>query len=174
MKKTSTTFLLLSAISLISAGFAMKATAETSLDSADNKFVTHAALSGKAEVQISELGVKKSESVEVKAIAEEMVKAHTAVNGQISDLAKNKGLTLSTAGDPAADKVVAELETNNTGKAFDKAYLMQLQKSHKACVAAFKEASEDAKDVDVKAWATTTLPALQAHLDHIDRAIAAL
>ncbi len=154
--------------------FAADTSSSTSLNKSDQAFVSNAALSGKAEVQVSKLAVEKGGTPEVKAIATMIVKDHQAVNAQITDLAKSKGLVLTTAGDPDADQIVATLEKDATGATFDRAYLNQVQKSHKASIAAFTEAARDSKDSDVKAWAGLTVVALRAHLDRIDIAIAAL
>ncbi len=44
--------------------------------------------------------------------------------------------------------------------------MMQL-KAHKDAVDLFTTESKDGKDVDLRAFASETLPTLQAHLDHI-------
>jgi putative membrane protein len=174
MKLNTTHSLLVAFLSLASAGLLSAAETTTSLDKTDQAFVAQAALSGKAEVQVSQLAVKKGTHAEVKAIAALIVEDHKAVNKQIIDLAKSKSLSLTSSGDPDADKVVATLEKDANGDAFDRAYLTQLQKSHKASVAAYTEAAKESQDMDVKAWAGTTLVAIQAHLDRIDLALAAL
>ncbi len=175
MKHITTRSLMVALLSLTSTGLLFSAdTSTASLGKADQTFVADAALSGKAEVQVSELALKKAEGTEVKAIAAMIVKDHQAVNTQIKDLAKAKGLSLTSAGNPVADKVVATLEKDQTGAAFDRAYLTQVQKSHTASIATFTDAARDSKDSDVKTWAGLTVVALQSHLDRINTAIAAL
>ncbi len=175
IKLTAPRSLVVALLSLTSAGLLLSAdTSAPSLEKADQNFVSNAALSGKAEVQVSKLAMKKAEDSEVKAIAAMIVKDHQAVNTQIAELAKTKGLPLTSAGNPDADEVVAALEKDNNGAAFDRAYLTQVQKSHKASIAAFTDAARDSKDSDVKTWAGLTVVALQAHLDRINTAIAAL
>jgi putative membrane protein len=176
MKFTQTRNLAVAILSLTASGllYAADTSSSTSLNESDQAFVATAALSGKAEVQVSELAVKKGESSEVKAIAVMIVKDHQAVNAQIADLAKAKSLALTSAGDPDADKTIASLEQDLTGNAFDRAYLNQVQKSHKASIAVYAEAASAATDPEVKAWAGLTVVALRAHLDRIDAAIAAL
>jgi len=181
MKFTTPRSLLVACLSLVTTGMLSAAEttsslekSTTSLNGTDQAFVTQAALSGNAEVQASKLALKKGESTEVKAIAAQIVKDHKEVNKQIKDMAKDKGLSLSSARDSDSDEIVATLDKDASGAAFDRAYLMELQRSHKASVAAFTEAAKDSNDTDVKAWAGTTLLAIQSHLDRIDRALAAL
>ncbi len=174
MKLTSPRTLLVALLSLAGTGLLLSADTTSSLDSTDQKFISNAALSGKAELQIAQLAVKKGQNAEVQAIAALIVKDHTTVNTQISDLAKAKGLALTSAGNPDADTVVADLEKHQTGADFDRAYLAQAKKSHKASIAAYTEAASESKDIDVKTWAGLTVVALQGHLDRINNAIAAL
>lgn len=171
MKSTHTITIL--ALGLMGACMIYAAESKSSLNAADEKFIMKAAMHGKAEVQVAELGVKKATDSEVKAIAELMVKDHTAVNGEITNFAKSKGVELSSAGDPKADATVADLE-KLSGKDFDNAFLKHLAKGHKSGIAAYETASKDSTDGDLKAWAGKTLPTLRAHLDRITKALEAL
>lgn len=170
MKSTCTRSFLLAAFAFTSLGLLNAADSKSSLNAADEQFVKDAALAGKSEVQIAELGVKKASSDSVKAIAAKMVKDHTALNTEIAALAKSKSVELTSANDPKADEAVAELE-KESGKAFDKAFLKHLQKCHKNGVATYEAAIKDSKDAEVKTWATNTLPALKKHHAEINKAL---
>lgn len=141
------------------------------LNSADEAFVKAASQQSIGEVQIAALGVKKSARVDVKALAEKMVTAHTAMNTQLTDLAKTKAVQISAVTDPDDTKTLKALENTNTGNAFDKAFLNELEAGHKAAIALFKDAAEDSKDGDVKAWAAKALPDLRAHLSEVQEAL---
>lgn len=140
------------------------------LDSADEKFVKTASQHGMGEAQISALGVKKSARADVKMLAEKMVTEHTAINTQIADLAKNKGVQLSTVTDPSDTSTMKDLENTATGKDFDAAFLNQLEESHKEAISLYEDAAEGSKDADVKAWAAKVLPDLKAHLEAVQAA----
>ncbi|MDB6072791.1 MAG: outer membrane protein-like protein [Verrucomicrobiaceae bacterium] len=147
-------------------GNAARAETKGSLNSTDEKFVKEAAMHGKAEVRISQLGIGKADDKAVKEIAEQMVKDHTMLNTELETLAKSKGVDLSVAGDPKADKAIANLE-KESGKDFDKAFLKELQKGHKDTISAFESESKDGKDSEIKAWVDKSLPTIRGHLDHI-------
>jgi putative membrane protein len=49
-------------------------------------------------------------------------------------------------------------------KDFDKAYREDVVSDHEKDVKEFEKASKGAKDADIKAWASKTLPTLQEHL----------
>ena len=51
-----------------------------------------------------------------------------------------------------------------SGAEFDKKYMKHMVKDHTEDVKKFKEASQNVKDTELKAWADKTLPVLQQHL----------
>lgn len=135
---------------------------EAAVNKADAKAIKEAALQGKAEVKVAQLGVNKAENAEVKALAEKLVAHHTAMNAEIAALAEAKGVDLTEASDPDAEKLIMDLE-KESGKDFDKAFLNALQSSHKESISTFEDASKDAKDGELKAWVDKSLPALRTH-----------
>ena len=145
--------------------FAVKA---ADLVSADEKFVKSVNDSGLMEVQVAELGVKKATSADVKALAEMMVKDHTALNKELAAVAKNKGAQLSSAADPSTATTIKDLELYK-GEEFDKEFLKVLRDGHEKSVKNFKDAAENAKDGEVKAFAGKNLPTIEAHLEHIKK-----
>ncbi len=168
MKTTHT--LALAAAVLVSAGSLFAAETKSSLNATDEKFVKAAAMDGKNEVRLGQLGAGKADDKAVKEIAEMMVKDHSAANAELETLAKSKGVELSVANDPKADKIIAGLE-KESGKDFDKAFLKQLEKDHKKDVSAFESAAKDAKDGELKAWVEKTLPTLKSHLQHVNTTV---
>ncbi len=159
---------------LACAGFAMvtaQAETKSSLNSADEKFVKAASQHGVGEVQIASLGVKKSAREDVKNIAEKMVTDHTAVNAELTAFAKTSNVEVSAVVDPADTEIMKELENKATGDDFDKAFLNQLESSHKEAIALFEDASEDSQNAQLKEWAAKTLPSLRAHLEMVQAAL---
>lgn len=62
---------------------------------------------------------------------------------------------------------MADLQTKS-GAEFDKDYVDVMVKDHKKAVDLFEKASKDAKDAEMKAFATETLPTLKSHLQAIE------
>jgi putative membrane protein len=92
-----------------------------------------------------------------------LVTDHTAANDQLSKLATTKGVETSTVINPKDAEHYQTLE-KSSGTEFDKEFLAEIVRGHKKCVSNFEEASTDAKDSDLKAWATGMLPTLKTHL----------
>ncbi len=60
-----------------------------------------------------------------------------------------------------------------SGVAFDKAYSQKVGvDAHQDAVKLFREATDDTKDRDVKAFARNTLPPLQSHLEMAKKVLA--
>lgn len=155
-------------LSLAAAFFVSAKDPTSSLNASDEKFVKMTAESGMTEVKISELGAKKATRAEVKALAETMIKDHTALNTELQTLAANKGAQLSSMIAPKGADMVKDLE-KQSGDEFDKEFLEALKDGHEKSVKNFKEAAEESKDPDVKAFASKNLPTIEGHLEHIKR-----
>ncbi len=135
----------------------------------DNNFVMEAAKGGMKEVAAGEAAQKKASNAATKEVADHMVQDHTAMNDKVKSLAATKNVTL-----PASlpqDEMNKVNEMNNlSGAKFDKAYLDEMVKDHEKTISLFENASNNAKDPDVKALATEALPKLKHHLEMVQNA----
>jgi putative membrane protein len=115
---------------------------------------------------------QKAQSPSVKDFGAQMVKDHSAANEKLKALAKSKNITLP------ANPSVAEMEARSklqvlSGPAFDKSYIKGMIQDHEEDIAEFKKEAASGQDPDAKAFASATLPTLEAHLKKI-QAIAAI
>ena len=92
-----------------------------------------------------------------------MVTDHGKANAELKTLADSKGVEVATDLTLMA-KAKAKLLDAKTGADFDRAFAEAMVKDHKDAVSAFEKAANEAKDGDVKAFATKTLPTLKMHL----------
>lgn len=134
-----------------------------SLSDDDKKFVMNTAMAGIAEVAAGQMASSKGTSPDVKNFGNRMVGDHGKSNDELKSLAQNKGLALPSDTDQE-HKDAAQKLSSASGAAFDKAYIAQMVKDHEKAVADFTKESQNAKDPDLKQWATNTLPTLQDHL----------
>ena len=141
--------------------------AGVAVDESDAKFAVDAANGGMGEVALSKLAQGKASNAKVKEFADMMIADHSKANDELMALAKTKNITLPDAvGDD--NKMKSEELAKKAGKEFDKAYVDVMLTDHKKTVSLFEDASKNAKDADIKAFAAKTLPTLKAHLDHIN------
>lgn len=139
-------------------------TAAVTLDTMDKNFAMKAASGGMAEIEMANMAMQNSTNDRVKAFASMMIRDHGKANDELKALAPNKGLTLPTQPMPEHMKHIDMLKGKN-GSAFDKMYMNHMVMDHQEDVGEFKKASANAKDADLKAFASKNLPVLQTHLD---------
>lgn len=131
----------------------------------DASFMKEAAHAGAAEIQASKLAQTKAKNADVKAFAAAMIADHTKVADELKALAATKKVKLP---DEPSMKQKAEIKLIDAGDndKFDERYARNFGvKAHEDTIKLFEEASREAKDPEVKAWAAKTLPGLKHHLE---------
>jgi putative membrane protein len=128
------------------------------------QFMQDAATGGTTEVELGRMAANKAASEQVRAFAERMVKDHGAANDELVELAKQKGVSLTTQLDPKHQAVVDRLG-RLSGPEFDREYMQAMVDDHRADVTKFDHEAKAGRDADVKSFAARTLPTLRRHLD---------
>jgi putative membrane protein len=129
----------------------------------DRAFMMKAAADGMAEVELGKMAKEKAASSQVKDFAARMVTDHSKANDELKSLAGSKGVSLPSAPDKD-QKAHSEKMAKLSGPGFDKGYIDHMVADHKKAVDLFTKTSRSARDPDVKAFASRTLPTLQDHL----------
>lgn len=131
------------------------------LTSMEKMFLVNAAGSGMYEIEVAKVAGAKARQPAVKAYADMLVRDHTASLAELKQLASREGVTLP--GDMPQDKR-AKIQRLSKEKEFDRQFLKQVGlEDHRIDIALFESASHNAKDADIKAFATQTLPSLREH-----------
>lgn len=134
---------------------------ETSMKatSPDIEFAQKASTGGKHEVDGAKFAAGKASNAAVKALANRLVKDHTAANNELTGMMKKKQIMAATDDTPAT-----EAWRNETGAAFDRAYIDHVIAEHEKDIALFEAESKNGGDAELKAWAGKKLPTLREHL----------
>jgi putative membrane protein len=140
------------------------ASTNMTLSKSDSTFITKAAAGGMMEVELGNLAQQNAVNSRVKNFGQMMVSDHSKANDELKGLASSKGMTVS-ADLPADMKKHIDAMKKMTGKSFDTHYMSMMVNDHNKDIAEFEKASKNAKDGDLKNWATKTLPTLKTHLD---------
>ena len=101
--------------------------------------------------------------VTAKDFGERMVKDHQKANEELKTIASSKGATIPTNLTRTEKSTMEKLQKAN-GAEFDREYAAAMVKDHRTDVKDFKDAADDLKDPELKAFAQKTLPTLQEHL----------
>jgi putative membrane protein len=132
-------------------------------DSPDAKFIMEAASGGMLEVMLGKLASERATDPDVKKFGERMVTDHTKVNKELEKVAEKKGVKLPKDLDKKHQEVY-DMLSKLKGADFDRAYMKHMVKDHEEDVSEFRKITKDAKDDDVKTFATKTLPVIEEHL----------
>ena len=127
----------------------------------DRRFVTKAADGGMAEVQVAQLAAQRASNPEVKSFAQKLVDDHTQVNSELMSLAGQKNVKMDN--DDDKDRAYKRLN-KKSGEEFDQEFVEHMIDEHEKDIKLFEKASSDAKDADVRAFASKHLDHLREHL----------
>ncbi|HET9744478.1 MAG TPA: DUF4142 domain-containing protein [Chitinophagaceae bacterium] len=133
-------------------------------DEKSKEFLTKAANSGMAEVQLAKMAQQKATIDAVKSFAVMLERDHTTVGDQVKSFASQRNVALPTTPSDDKQKMVNDME-KMSGKAFDKEFISMMVKSHNDGIDLFEDTRANASDVDIKNFADKTLPTLRMHLD---------
>jgi putative membrane protein len=118
--------------------------ANVQTDEKGKTFLTKAANSGMAEVQLAQLAQQKATIVK--------------------SFAGQRNVSLPSTPSEEKQKMQRDME-KLSGKNFDKEYISMMVNGHKESIDLFEDTRASTTDVDIKNFADKTLPKLKTHLD---------
>jgi len=130
----------------------------------DTVFVKTAASDGMHEVELGKIATAKAKSDDVKKFAEMMVKDHGKANEELKAAAKAASIEVPDKINETHQKEIDRFKEFK-GDNFDREYVKHQVKDHTDAVALFTRASKEAKNKELKDFATKTLPTIQKHLE---------
>ncbi|HWP20610.1 MAG TPA: DUF4142 domain-containing protein [Burkholderiaceae bacterium] len=140
------------------------ASALAQLSRPEESFLKSAAHHGHAEVQASEVALKKSRHPQVQRYAREVLEAHRASHAELKALAARKGGELPDGPSPLQRARIRMLGTLDPSR-FDTRYLDEWGvAAHEEAIALYQRAAREARDPEVKVLAERQLPVLREHL----------
>ncbi|MES2887219.1 MAG: DUF4142 domain-containing protein [Pseudomonadota bacterium] len=135
------------------------------LQAMERRFIEQAAMSGMAEVELGKLAQQKAANAAVKQYGQAMASEHTNANLQLKQLATSKGVVVPDQPSPKQQNDMKMLQTLS-GPEFDRQYMAHMVSDHEKTIADFDRLSRDGQDLELKAYAASTLPTLRKHLQH--------
>jgi putative membrane protein len=132
----------------------------------DKKFVKDAAIGGMAEVELAKVAVQKASDDNVKQFAQKMIDDHTKANDQLKEVATKNSIQVPDSLDSKHQSKIDKL-SKLSGEQFDKAYVKDQLKDHETVVKKFQDEAQYGTDPNVKAFASSTLPTLEEHLNTV-------
>lgn len=143
-------------------------TSSSNVSQQDSNFVTIAAQSGLAEVQMGTLAEQKG-GASVKKIGARMVADHTKANTKLKEIAERLGVVVPASLSSADQETYTKLQ-GESGARFDSDYLAAQLTAHQQAISLFSQEAEQGKDAALRKFAARTLPVLKEHLSMIEAA----
>ena len=125
----------------------------------DEEFVKTVANANLAEAKLGEIGQLKGADPRVKEFAKRMVVDHAKASNDLRAAAKDANITVPDKMDAKHQEHVDRFQ-NYKGKNFDKDFMKHMVDDHKKAVELFDQATKEAKNARLKAFATQTLPVI--------------
>ncbi|MGK6315705.1 DUF4142 domain-containing protein [Neorhizobium sp. DT-125] len=127
-------------------------------------FVTEAASSDMFEIESSKLALERSDD-KTKAFAQQMLTDHQKTSDELKGLVSSGKVqaTIPTAMSSAHQSMLDDLKKLQ-GDDFTKQYHSDQEDVHEDAVDLFKRFGDEGENAELKAWAATTRPALEHHL----------
>ena len=152
--------------------------APMTLDGWDDKHLAAHLITGDSlEILISNLAIERSQSAQVREVAQFLVSEHTAsMNAQKAMAIHEKYGIEAPPSDPSAThlmQVLAKLQTL-TGADFDKVWLEQQLMHHQHELSMNAQLEEKARDNDLEAYIKALKQPLQTHVDRLTSVATAL
>jgi putative membrane protein len=145
--------------------------AQTTLS--DPEVAAVAVAANQIDIKYGEIAKKRSKNADILNFAETMIKDHSAVIGQASDLVKK--LNVTPKDNAVSQKLNSDAEQTRkslnakSGAEFDKAYIDNEVAYHKAVIDAVKNVLiPETENQELKDLLTNILPALDTHLQHAE------
>ncbi len=131
------------------------------------EFIQTAAASDAFEIQSSELAAQRGQRQEVKDFAGQMVTAHRQTTQELTQLASTNNLATPAPQLNQTQQSSLDNLRNQSGEAFDDAYLDAQVAAHENAVRAFEQYAANGEAGPLRDWAQRTLPNLRQHLEHV-------
>ncbi len=136
---------------------------ENNIEEKDFQFIMDVAGMNIEEIHLGHLAQVNSGLKEVKLLGERMEREHGRALADLTSLANKKMIVVPTTLTDDAKDNLAKLN-KKSGATFNNEYCEKMVEGHKEAIELFERASLECADLDVREWASSTLPTLRVNL----------
>jgi len=132
---------------------------------ADRDWIQDQLEDGQAEIQLAKLASERATHPQVKQFAQMMIKDHTAAGNELKQAASAANVQINPPAELDNDHKDAQEDLAKlSGRDFDRKYIDTMVDEHQEAVNEL-EKKADADNMQVREWASKTLPKVRQHLD---------
>ncbi|MEU9832425.1 DUF4142 domain-containing protein [Streptosporangium sp. NPDC048047] len=154
---------LLAAMLVVMGGAVQAAVAQPNLNEQDRKFLVQAHRGNLAEIRSSRLALRKSDSQDVKDIAQKLITDHTALDDKLRPVAEQADVQLPDRPNRMQREQIEKL-SNLSGPAFDSAWLAAQAADHRMTLKRLDRELTNGSSSAVRKLAQDALPVIREHL----------
>lgn len=133
--------------------------------SADRDWIEDQLEDGQAEINLAQLATERATSPQVKGFAQMMVKDHQAAGDELKQAAAAANVQINPPAELDSDhKDLQEDLAKLSGRDFDRKYIDAMVDEHQEAVNEL-EKKTDSDNMQVRQWASKTLPTVKQHLE---------
>jgi putative membrane protein len=136
------------------------------LSAQDRDFIAAACSGGRFEIESSQWARKHGLAGDAANIAVMMINDHQVMAKRLGEILAQKGVNGSDDLNDADAKALKQLEKTPDDQ-LGKAYIDAQVAAHQAAIAAFTSEAEHGRDADLRTFASSNLPVLRKHLEHV-------
>lgn len=134
---------------------------DAKLSWSDKRFVTKVADNSQDEAALAKLAAERASNPDVRNYAQRLVQDHSKVNQELMTLASAKNVEIDR--DDQKDRAYRRL-SDKSGQEFDREFVEHMIDQHEKDIKMFEKAASDAKDQDVRQFASQNVGSLREHL----------
>ena len=127
----------------------------------DRRFMHKAADDGHDEINLAKLATERASNPEVRSYAQKLVDDHTKVAEELKGIASQKNVKIEEDNDH--DRAYKRM-ARRSGADFDREFVEHMIDEHEKDIRRFEQAAKDAKDPDVRSFASKHIDHLREHL----------
>lgn len=134
----------------------------------ERQFLMDASQDSLLEIELGKLAQERGSSPDVKEYGERMVEEHSKALDKAKSTASGVNVTIPEDLQ-AKHKTTVDRFSKMSGEEFDRAYMQHMVRDHKKAVNLFERTSKNARNEEVKNYASEALPTLRDHLEQAQK-----
>jgi putative membrane protein len=132
----------------------------------DQQFIQQAASGGMFEVESARLALSRQAPAETTELAQHLIRDHSQANDKLRQIAEEKAVEVPQEMMPQHQQQLEQLSTAQ-GEQFASMFQQVQAQAHRDTIALFERCARYCQDMQIREFASSQLPTLRQHMEHI-------
>ena len=134
----------------------------------DQDFIQKAASGGMFEVESARLAMSRQATGDTTELAQTLIRDHSQANDKLKQLAQEKAIEMPEQMLPEHEQQLEQLRAAE-GEQFSPMFQQVQAQAHKETIALFERCAQYCQDMDIREYASNTLPTLREHMREVEQ-----